>query len=210
MNIINLGGNFMVDVYISPSVQHFNLGQQGYGSEEARMNEVADVVEYELNRHGLVTARNNPSMTLAQVVEDSNNINPRVHVALHSNAANGEARGAEIYTHRFGGEGEALARDIYPYLEALTPTEDLGVKEGSLSFGGKGMYELKNTTAPAVLAEIGFHDNPEESDFIINNVYEYGRDISKGILDYFGIPYNEDSEENISYLRNRYNGNYFE
>ena len=36
MNIINLGGNFMVDVYISPSVQHFNLGQQGYGSEEAR------------------------------------------------------------------------------------------------------------------------------------------------------------------------------
>ena len=72
------------------------------------------------------------------------------------------------------------------------------------------MYELKNTTAPAVLAEIAFHDNADDSDFVINNVYEYGREISKGILDYFGIPYYEDSEENISYLKNRYNGNYFE
>ena len=62
--------------------------------------------------------------TLAQVVEDSNSINPRVHVAIHSNAANGEARGAEIYAHRFGWEGEKLARDIYPYLEMLTPTDD--------------------------------------------------------------------------------------
>ncbi len=200
----------MVDVYISPSVQHFNLGVNGYGSEEERMNEIADIVEYELNRHGLVTDRNSPNMTLAQVVEDSNSVNPRVHVAIHSNAANGEARGAEIYTHRFGGEGEKLARDIYPYLEALTPTDDLGVKEGRLSFGGKGMSELRKTVAPAVLMEVGFHDNPEDSDFIINNIYEYGRDISKGILDYFGIPYNEDSEENIEYLKNKYNGKYYE
>ncbi|WP_290773200.1 N-acetylmuramoyl-L-alanine amidase [Anaerofustis sp.] len=200
----------MVDVYISPSVQHFNLGVNGYGSEEERMNEIADIVEYELNRHGLVTDRNSPNMTLAQVVEDSNSVNPRVHVAIHSNAANGEARGAEIYTHRFGGEGEKLARDIYPYLEALTSTDDLGVKEGRLSFGGKGMYELRKTVAPAVLMEVGFHDNPEDSDFIINNIYEYGRDISKGILDYFGIPYNEDSGENIEYLKNKYNGKYYE
>ena len=53
----------MVDVYISPSVQHFNLGVNGYGSEEERMNEIADIVEYELNRHGLVTDRNSPNMT---------------------------------------------------------------------------------------------------------------------------------------------------
>lgn len=96
----------MPDVYISPSVQHFNIGQNGYGSEEERMNEVADIVEYELQRHGLTTARNDPSMTLQEVVADSNALNPTVHVAIHSNAADGNARGSEIYTHRFGGEGE--------------------------------------------------------------------------------------------------------
>ena len=160
----------MPDVYISPSVQHFNIGQNGYGSEEERMNEVADIVEYELQRHGLTTARNDPSMTLQEVVADSNALNPTVHVAIHSNAADGNARGSEIYTHRFGGEGEILARDIYKYLEDLTPTSDLGVKEGRLSFNGKGMYELKNTIAPAVLMEIAFHDNTEDAQFVIDNV----------------------------------------
>lgn len=200
----------MVDVYISPSVQHFNLGYDGFGSEEERMNEIADIVEYELNRHGLVTARNSPNMTLAQVVEDSNSIKPRVHVAIHSNASNGEARGAEIYAHRFGGEGEKLARDIYPYLEMLTPTDDFGVKEGYSTFNGKGMYELRKTVSPAVLMEVAFHDNPEDSDFIINNIYEYGVAIAKGILDYFNIPYVEDSKENIDFLKNKYNGKYYE
>lgn len=104
-----------------------------------------------------------------------------MHVSLHSNAsAAGQARGAEIYTHRFGGEGERLARDIYQYLSALTPTEDLGVKEGYQTFNGQGMYELRRTVAPAILAEVAFHDNPADAQFIIDNIYELGREISKG------------------------------
>lgn len=200
----------MADVYLSPSVQHFNLGLDGYGSEEARMNMIADVVEYELNRHGLTTARNDPSMTLQEVVADSNSINPSVHVAIHSNAANGEARGSEVYANSFGTQAEVLARDVYKYLEQLTPTEDFGVKEGKLSFGGKGMYELKNTTSPAILMEVAFHDNAEDAQFVIDNVYEYGNEISKGILDYFNIEYNPDTQENIDYLQAKYNNKNFE
>ena len=107
-------------------------------------------------------------------------------MALHSNAsATGQARGAEIYTHRFGGEGERLARDIYQYLSALTPTTDFGVKEGYQTFNGQGMYELRRTIAPAVLAEVAFHDNPADAQFVIDNIYELGRAISQGILEYF-------------------------
>ena len=95
----------MVDVYISPSVQEWNVGYGNYGTEEQRMNLIADVVDYELKRHGLSTDRNSRDMTLAEVVRDSNSVNPKVHVAIHSNASNGQARGAEVYTHRFGGEG---------------------------------------------------------------------------------------------------------
>ena len=103
----------MADVYISPSVQDWNVGFGNYGTEEERMNLIADVLDYELKRHGLSTARNSPDMTLQQVVADSNRVDPTVHVALHSNAANGQARGAEVYAHRFGGAGETLARDVY-------------------------------------------------------------------------------------------------
>lgn len=196
----------MVDVYLSPSLQEWNVGYGDYGTEEERMNLIADVLEYELQRHGLVTARNDPSMTLAEAVTDSNRIQPRVHVSLHSNAANGQARGAEVYTHRFGGEGEWLARLVYDEIERIAPTEGLGVKEGYPTFGGQGMYELRRTTAPAILAEVAFHDNPEDAQFIIDNIYELGQAIAKGILAYFGSDYREDTPENIAYLQSRYNG----
>lgn len=195
------------DVYLSPSLQEFNVGYGSYGTEEQRMNQLADVVQYELERHGLNVVRNRPEMSLAQAVQESNRVNPRVHVALHSNAsANGQARGAEIYAHRFGGEGEKLARSIYEYLSALTPTDDLGVKEGYSTFGGQGMYELRRTVAPAVLAEVAFHDNPEDAQFIIDNIYELGQGIAKGVLGYFGIPYQSDSPERVALLKNLYNG----
>ena len=60
--------------------------------------------------------------------------------------------------------------DIFEFLEPLTPTSDLGVKEGYSTFNGQGMYELRRTVAPAVLAEVGFHDNPDDAQFIIDNI----------------------------------------
>ena len=61
-------------------------------------------------------------MTLKQVVADSNAKNPTIHFAIHSNAFDGNVRGSEIYCHRFGGEGERLARLVYEELESITPT----------------------------------------------------------------------------------------
>ena len=199
----------MVDVYLSPSLQEWNVGVGNYGTEEQRMNLLADVVQYELERHGLDVARNRPEMSLAEVVRESNAIGPTVHVALHSNAANGQARGAEIYAHRFGGAGEALARDIFEFLEPLTPTSDLGVKEGYKTFNGQGMYELRRTVAPAILAEVAFHDNRADAQFIMDHIYELGREISKGILQYFGIPYTPDTPEDAAMLQYQYNGSTF-
>lgn len=195
------------DVYLSPSTQQFNIGYGTYGTEEERMNQIADVVEYELRHNGLTVARNSPDQTLQEAVAESNTLQPRIHVAIHSNASStGEARGGEIYTHKFGGQGEILARDIFRYLEPLTPTEDFGVKEGYTAFNGQGYYELRRTAAPAVLIEVAFHDNPEDAQFIMDNIYELGVAIACGILDYFGIPYTPDSQQNIDYLRSKYNG----
>lgn len=197
----------MASVYISPSLQDWNVGYGMYGTEEQRMNQIADIVQYELGRHGITTWRNSPDMSLQQAVAESNRLEPDVHVALHSNAsANGEARGAEIYVHRFGGEAERLARDIYGYVSDLTPTEDLGVKEGYTTFNGQGMYELRRTASPAALLEVAFHDNPEDAQFIIDNIYELGRGVARGILDYFDVDYIEDTPENMAMLMYQYNG----
>ena len=74
-------------VYLSPSTQENNKGVGSYGTEEKRMNEISDVVEKVLKAHGIKVYRNKPSMSLSQVVMDSNSKKPDIHFAIHSNGA---------------------------------------------------------------------------------------------------------------------------
>jgi N-acetylmuramoyl-L-alanine amidase len=176
-------------IYLSPSLQENNIGVSPYGTEEKRMNELADIVEGLLTDCGHIIYRNTPTMTLSQAVNDSTAKKVDIHVALHSNAFNGTSRGCEVFCHRVGGKGEKLAKSIYKYLEALTPTTDRGIKEGYNYFAeGKHLYETAFTTAPAVLIEVAFHDNPNDAQWIINNMVDIGITIANGINDYAGLP----------------------
>ncbi|MHB1453911.1 MAG: N-acetylmuramoyl-L-alanine amidase [Saccharofermentanales bacterium] len=181
-------------VYLSPSMQEGNIGAGDYGTEEKRMNQVCDVTERVLKDHGVTVSRNNPKMTLKEIVADSNKKKVDIHFAIHSNAsgrsAAGKARGGEVYCYRFGSEGERLARAIYARLSPITPTTDKGVKESHSHFGpGKPMYEVAYTKAPAVLVEIAFHDNTEDAKWIMANIQMIGMELARGVLNYFGIEY---------------------
>lgn len=177
-------------VYVSPSTQEKNLGAGNYGTEEQEMNKIADVVINELARHGVATYRNDPGMTLAQVVADSNSLEPTVHFAIHSNAGGG--RGCEVYCWRFGSSGHALAQSIYNNLSGITPTSDRGVHEGYNFYGqGKHMYEVAYTDAPAVLVEIDFHDSIEGANWIMNNIEKIGVLFAKCLLIYLNVKYLE-------------------
>lgn len=196
----------MADVYLSPSAEHYNEGYGNYGTEERRMNLIANVVEYELQRIGISTARNSPDMALTEIVAESNANNPKVHVAIQSQSSDASMRGSQIYFFKAGSNGERLASDIFSFLSEVTPTEDIGISDGSVVYGGLGFYELRKTRAPAVIVNVGFHDNPLDADFIINNIYEIGVAIAKGIAQYLGVPYTSDSEDNTQRLRAEYNG----
>ncbi|MGB4658023.1 MAG: N-acetylmuramoyl-L-alanine amidase [Mobilitalea sp.] len=185
-------------VYISPSTQENNVGVCGYGTEEIRMNQVADVVEKVLKRHGVTVYRNKPEWTLQKVVQDSNSKRSSLHFAIHSNAGGG--RGGEIFAYSPGGEGEKAARAIYSELEPITPTADRGVRFGS------ELYELRKTDAPAVLVEIAFHDNVGDAKWIIENKEKIGTALAKGVLKYFGIEYiteNYEIEQAVKVLKEK-------
>lgn len=199
----------MADVYLSPSVRHFNRGYGTYGTEEQRMNLLADVVELELTRNGLTTARNNPDYDLTAVVADANAQGADIYVAIRSIQCE-ESGGSRVYYYREGSNGQRLAENIYQYLAPLTPTDDRGTDDGSRAYGGLGYYELRRTRPPAVIIEVGCHSSPAEADFIISNLYEIGVAIAQGILAYFGLPYTPPSPEEIQRLRDEYNNVYFE
>jgi N-acetylmuramoyl-L-alanine amidase len=178
-------------VYLSPSTQENNIGTGGYGTEEKRMNQVADVVERLLKNSGITVIRNKPTMTLKQVVEDSNKNKPDIHFAIHSNAGGGT--GCEVYAWLVpdskggykGTPGYRLAKAVYNEVSKITPMVDRGVKQGV------HLYEIKNTVAPAALIEIAFHDNPTDANWIINNIDNIGKAIARGICNYFGVPLKE-------------------
>jgi hypothetical protein len=88
----------MIRDYISPSTQEHNIYACG-GTEEYYANLIGDVVVSELKRHGIEIYRNKPTMTLQEVVRDSNSKKPTIHFAIHSNAGGGgKARGCEVIT----------------------------------------------------------------------------------------------------------------
>lgn len=182
----------MKTVYLSPSTQDKNIGYADYGTEEIRMNQIADEVQKVLKEHRVIVYRNNLEMTLKDIVKDSNSKKPDIHFAIHSNACNGVSRGCEIFCHKFGGNGEKLAKAVYSEIEPLTPTKDRGIKEGANRFGkDKPLYETAYTFAPAALVEVAFHDNPKDAEWIISNITSIGIAIAKGILNYFEIPFQQ-------------------
>ena len=175
-------------VYLSPSNQEKNVGYGSFGTEEDYCNVVADKVEAELKKHDIEIERNKPIMTLESIVIDSNKKKVNLHVAIHTNANSGYSRGCEVFCYKFGTEGNQLALKIYKELSELTPTLDRGVKQGKNFYGdGKHMYELAYTDAPACLIEIDFHDNKESAKWLLANVDEIAKAISRGILEHLGI-----------------------
>lgn len=167
-------------VYLSPSVQHKNIGTGKYGSEAYRMNLLCDEIEPELLRHGFHIKRNKPEMNLYEVVYDSNSWRPDIHIALHSNAGGG--RGTETW-HYPSKKGKELAKCIHKQAIQVIPFPDRGLKE-TTSF-----LELHDTIAPACLIEVIFHDNEEEAKWLMNNTKTVAEAIAKGVCDYFNIQF---------------------
>ncbi len=170
-------------IFLSPSAQEYNVGYGDFGTEEYRMNRIADIVERMLKEDGYTVYRNNPNEKLSAAVKKSNEIGPDIHVALHSNAS-GEgfsAQGPEIFANRPGTSGDKLANSIYEEIMQIYPDQTKG--RGVLYTSS--LYEIIRTNAPAVLLEVAFHDNPEDANWIINNEEPIAQAIVNGINNYF-------------------------
>lgn len=181
----------MPTIYLSPSTQEFNPYVIG-GSEEYYMNLLADELEPWLRSSGIRWVRNDPSMTAADAVRQSNQGAYDLHLALHSNASppgqEGQNRGSVVFYDPRGTRGRRAAeiiagnlREIYPGTVRALPTTQLG--------------EVNNTTAPAVLVELAYHDNPEDAMWIAANLPAVAENLALSLTQYFGIPLVEPQPE---------------
>lgn len=177
----------MPSVYLSPSLQEFNPYVDG-GNEEYYMNLVADAMEPYLKASGIDFKRNRPDMTLSQAIADSNSGDYDLHLALHSNAAPenaaGRYTGADIYYYPSSTNGKRLAETIQSnYKQAYPMPDNVDILPTT------SLAEVRRTKAPAALIEVGYHDNPEEAQWIRDNIDNIARSLSRSVADYLNVPF---------------------
>ncbi len=177
----------MPRIYLSPSTQEYNIytGEEG-GNEEYYMNLVADAMEPYLYASGIEFTRNDPGGTVSNSIAQSNASTYDLHLALHSNASPenmaGVLRGADFYYYTRSLVGKEAAATLADNFQNIYPEPEL-VKIMPTTT----LAELTRTNAPAVLVEIAYHDNPEDANWIRNNIEEIARNLVQGLCEHFGI-----------------------
>lgn len=173
-----------VSLWLSPSNQIHNMGYGEYRSEKERMNEVADVVEPILIEQGVKVYRNDPEESIRDYTRRANELKVDLYLAIHSNAFNGKASGSVAFCHRKGTEGERFAKRIHEAIMEIYPGHDRGVVESYKFYDGKPMWETGMSDMPACLVEVAFHDNKEDSEWILANIKPIGEQLAKAVLEH--------------------------
>lgn len=176
----------MPQVYLSPSTQEGNYYVNS-GTEEQYMNLITDQVIPYLEASGITYTRNDRTQTAGNAIRQSNSGNYSLHVAIHSNAAPegqyGSKRGIDVFYYRYSRNGRRAAQLFAEQLQKIYP-----LPQNVRSVATETLGEVVNTRAPAVLLEIGYHDNVSDANWIKANLSPIARAIAAGITAFYGLP----------------------
>lgn len=113
----------------------------------------------------------------------SNNANARYFICIHTNSFDASsANGTETLYYTGNEEGKKLATYIQDSIIEEVGTYNRGLKDGSW------LYITRNTSAPAVLTELGFVTNPDDAEKLSSDEYraKFAQAIADGILKALG------------------------
>lgn len=177
-------------LYLSPSTQEGNPYYTGSGSEEYWMNRLADALEPYLRSSAIAFDRNTPQMTAGSSIRQANSRGGYdFYLALHSNASGsgateGQQRGIIAFYYPTSREGRRAAEIFVDNLKAIYPLPQQVYARATTSLG-----EVSQSNFPAVLLEIGYHDNTADARWIEGNIPEIASTLAESLTEYFGIPF---------------------
>ena len=174
-------------IYLSPSTQENNYYVTG-GTEEYYMNLLADAMVPYLISNGIQYVRNTPDMTVGSSIRQANRGNYDLYLALHSNAAAegnyGGARGIIAFYYPTSTGGRRAAGIFADNLKTIYPLPNLVRTQATTTLG-----EVAQSRAPAVLLEIGYHDNAADAQWISENLTAIAQNLVLSLTEYFGVPF---------------------
>ena len=178
----------MPKIYLSPSTQEGNAYVTGSGSEEYWMNRLADAMVPYLRSNGIQYTRNTPDMTAGSSIRQANQGQYDFYLALHSNGAApqnyGQVRGIIAFYYPTSAKGQEAAEIFADNLKDIYPLPDRVRTQGTTSLG-----EVRDSKFPAVLLEIGYHDNYADATWVQDNLAQIAQNLVLSLTEYFGLPF---------------------
>ena len=175
-------------IYLSPSTQEYNTYATGSGSEEYHMNLLADALTPYLLSNGIRYARNTPDMTAAASIRQANAGEYDLYLALHSNASGeghyGENRGIIAFYYPGSAEGRRAAELFAQQLREVYPLPNRVRIQSTTALG-----EVRQPHFPAVLLEIGYHDNYADAAWLESHMDAAAQSIARGLTELFSLPF---------------------
>ena len=122
------------------------------------------------------------SSSLEERVRQANLWGADVFISVHCNSfSSSSAKGTEVYIYNNTSPAKALAEYVLSDVCALCGTVNRGVKER------QNLYVLKNTSMPAILAELAFISNASDAEKLRFLQDEFATGIANGTAKYLGI-----------------------
>lgn len=175
-------------IFLSPSTQDWNQYVTGTGSEEYHMNQIADALEPYLLANGIRWTRNDPSGTAGSAIRQANRDYYDLYLALHSNAAPegryGSERGIIVFYYPTSSQGRRAAELIARELRDIYPLPDKVTTRSTTTLG-----EVRLSRAPAVLAEIGYHDNVSDARWVETHTDDIAQQLGRALTEFFSLPF---------------------
>ncbi|MEY8386390.1 N-acetylmuramoyl-L-alanine amidase [Oscillospiraceae bacterium 38-13] len=175
-------------IYLSPSTQEWNSYVTGSGSEEYNMNLLADALIPYLVSNGIQYRRNRPEMTAGSSIREANQGYYDFYLALHSNGAPegryGEERGIIAFYYPGSRQGQRGAELIAQELRKIYPLPNKVTTRSTTTLG-----EVAQSKAPAVLVEIGYHDNYADAVWIEGHMDAIAQQLARALTQLFGLPF---------------------
>lgn len=181
-------------IYISPEDRASNvyassaLWNGHTTNEKEQMGRCADYMERGLLRCGSFEVINAQYGNMYDRVKESNNWPADMHVAPHTNGFNGKAAGTRVHCYP-SDRSRRIGKLIQDRIAPLSPGAPDKLVEST------NLYELRATHMAAVLPEFGFHDNPEDAQWLVDNMGQIAEETVQAICEYFGVAYVPPAED---------------
>lgn len=172
----------MYKVYLSPSTRDKKFGDNYFGTEEFRMNQIADALEtYLLQTGNFAVYRNVNGMTIDETIKDSNDVRPDVHIGIYCGYNN--KPGINCYVKVGDMVSNGIGKEINKQLVNIYYNKNI---DNGLIYE-ESIVEIHKVNSPAIKIEVGSIESEEDVSWIISNIENIGKAIAIGIEKGFAL-----------------------